>query len=187
MATVRHLDVNFNRLSLTLALYSNVRQTGDPTFNELPEAEQQDWIADARACERRCDPIARAVAIEKAAEMLATVQGWTWPDLNGFQSVLTDHELAKAEARQKIRFWAREMCHAYERHLKHGGKDGQPQLEDAILADVTTQRMADAELKAERQPLPPFVERLAQQTSASAEAVARAGLEVLRGGKVESL
>lgn len=143
-----------SRRALAEALYATLRTATDPPFARLESWEQDDWIAAAREAERRADPIARGVAIEKAAEAYATFQGWTWPDLSGFAPVTADIELAKLELRQKIRAVARTMVEAYERHLILGGVDGQPHHEDAVIDAIKTQRHQDEQQRLIRKPKP---------------------------------
>jgi hypothetical protein len=146
---------DLKRRDLAVALYNARRDEGDPSFSDLSEWEQRAWIADARAAARRCDPIAKAVAVEMAAQAYATAQGWTWPDLQGVSVPPGGNlELARLEARQKIRFYAKVMVQAFDRHLQDGGSDGQPHLEDRCVADIKAQREHDDARRLQLKPKP---------------------------------
>lgn len=149
-----------DRLNLAIALYQAKREIGDPAFNELEASEQDAWVEDARAAERRCDPVCRAVAVERAAEAFADAQGWSWPDLKGYTTTAADPELAKIEARQKMRYFAKVACQAYDDHLSKGGVEGHPELEDNCARDIRAQREDDAARRRTLKPIPPATLRL---------------------------
>lgn len=139
-------DNDTRRVNLAAALYEATKESDDPPFARLQAWEQHAWLEDARQAERRCDPIARQVAVEMAAQAYAELRGWTWPELDGCLPTNpgASVELFRIETRAHIRQLAKVVTAAYDKHLRAGGIDRHPEIEDRCVLDLKLQREMDA-------------------------------------------
>ena len=140
--------------SLAWALYQATREPDDPPYELLEASERHEFRSEARGVLRHLDPVAKAVAIERAAEAYATTRGWDWPSLHGYAvHPGTDLALARADMRLRIRFLAKATIAAYDRHLQEGNPRDVDGLEESYQQAVLQQKQADSELRAERKPI----------------------------------
>ncbi len=128
-------------------LFASEREPGDPSWPDLQPEERAAYRAEARGAIRRLDPIVRAVRYEVAARAYAESHGWEWPSLAGYATADNRTELARIEARQHIRRWAKDMVHAADQHASEGNPKDIVGFEDSIFASVKTSNADDTAVR----------------------------------------